>query len=135
MLPNWKLFEGCSIQNVCLNLNHNYNIRGYQANNYGIRLLMSWEYVIFKIFFSALPHKVDLEPGWALPFPGSDKSVVRRTQRYFYDTNSKRPVQVDTYFMVDSIWIVLLMAFFGSIFVLLTKFKWGIQLLLKVRIY
>ncbi|XP_049821225.1 saccharopine dehydrogenase-like oxidoreductase isoform X2 [Aethina tumida] len=80
---------------------------------------------------TALPHKVDLEPGWALPFPGSDKSVVRRTQRYFYDTNSKRPVQVDTYFMVDSIWIVLLMAFFGSIFVLLTKFKWGIQLLLK----
>lgn len=34
---------------------------------------------------------------WCLPFPGSDRSVVMRSQRYFYDNDKKRPVQMKAY--------------------------------------
>ncbi|CAH0553839.1 unnamed protein product [Brassicogethes aeneus] len=78
-----------------------------------------------------LPHRVDGVKGWVLPFLGSDKSVARRSQRYFLDKQEKRPVQVDTYFTVPSVFAVFLLSIFGLIFTIFTKFNLGIQLLLK----
>ncbi|GLV31174.1 Saccheropin dehydrogenase 1 [Carabus blaptoides fortunei] len=68
---------------------------------------------------------------WVLPFLGADKAVASRSQRYFFDHDKKRPVQIATYFSVPSFFGVMLMGFFGMIFALLTKFNFGRYLLLK----
>nr|XP_023023860.1 saccharopine dehydrogenase-like oxidoreductase [Leptinotarsa decemlineata] len=77
-----------------------------------------------------LPHKSNLLDGWILPFPGSDRSVMTRTQRYFYENESKRPIQVNTYFVVKSIFLIILFAIGGAIFSILSKFECGRKLLL-----
>ena len=35
---------------------------------------------------------------WKVPFLGSDRSVVQRTQRYQYIQDNQRPIQIQTYF-------------------------------------
>lgn len=42
-------------------------------------------------------HKSDLVNGWCLPFLGSDRSVVIRSQRYLYEHEKKRPIQMQAY--------------------------------------
>nr|XP_023024345.1 saccharopine dehydrogenase-like oxidoreductase [Leptinotarsa decemlineata] len=78
-----------------------------------------------------LPHKSDLVDGWIIPFPGADLPVMERTQRYLYEKESKRPIQVNTYFVVRSIFTVILFALGGAILTILTKFNCGIKLLLN----
>nr|CAH7736386.1 unnamed protein product [Callosobruchus chinensis] len=80
---------------------------------------------------SVIPHKPSVVDGWALPFPGSDRSVVRRTQRYFYDVENKRPVQIDTQFVVKSLLHVILLAICGAVFNVLVMFEFGRKLLLN----
>lgn len=70
--------------------------------------------------------------GWSVPFPGSDRSVVLRSQRYFYENEKKRPVQFNAYIVAGSFINVFVLAILGSIFALLTKFEFGRNLLLKV---
>lgn len=41
-----------------------------------------------------LPHTPKMGDGWGLPFPGADRSVIRRTQSYLYEHDNIRPVQV-----------------------------------------
>lgn len=76
-------------------------------------------------------HKSELVNKWCLPFLGSDRSVMLRSQRFLYETEKKRPVQVQTYMELPSFWSVLFVSFFAAIFGLLAKFKCGQQLLLK----
>ncbi|CAF1078749.1 unnamed protein product [Adineta steineri] len=71
------------------------------------------------------------KPTWALPFPGSDKSVVQRTQYFNYTQLNKKPIRFQPYIQISSLFAVIQILFFGSIFSLLTKFKLGIQCLLK----
>ncbi|XP_017100340.2 saccharopine dehydrogenase-like oxidoreductase [Drosophila bipectinata] len=66
-----------------------------------------------------------------LPFPGSDRSVVMRSQRFFYNQDMKRPVQMQAYVGFSSWMIASVVIFFASIFGLLSKFKIGRTLLLK----
>ncbi|XP_017775845.1 PREDICTED: saccharopine dehydrogenase-like oxidoreductase [Nicrophorus vespilloides] len=75
-------------------------------------------------------HKNDFNDKWSLPFMGSDRSVVRRSQRYFYEHEKKRPVQINTYFCVDSILTVVGMAILGLVFSVLCKFELGRKWLL-----
>ncbi|XP_044257895.1 saccharopine dehydrogenase-like oxidoreductase [Tribolium madens] len=84
-----------------------------------------------KLPLKTVPHKNDLVEGWVLPFLGSDKSVIRRTQRLFYEKDSKRPVQVETYFILKSFMSVIGMMILGLIFSILAKFEFGRNLLLK----
>ncbi|KAJ3664646.1 hypothetical protein Zmor_000198 [Zophobas morio] len=84
-----------------------------------------------KLQRKARPHKNDHVDGWVLPFPGADRAVMERSQRLFYEKDQKRPAQIETYFIIKSFWNVVLVAFFGSIFQLLAKFKCGRNLLLK----
>lgn len=80
------------------------------------------------------PHKSNVVDGWLLPFLGADRDVAKRSQRYFYEYESQRPVQVDTYFIVKSIFYVIGFVIFGGIFALMTQFKFSRNLLLNVSI-
>lgn len=42
-------------------------------------------------------HKSDVVSGWCLPFLGSDRPVVMRSQRYLYEREKKRPIQMQAY--------------------------------------
>ncbi|CAH1996475.1 unnamed protein product [Acanthoscelides obtectus] len=80
---------------------------------------------------SVIPHQPSVVEGWSLPFPGADRSVVKRTQRHFYERDNKRPIQVDTQFVVKSLLHVILMGICGAIFQILCKFEFGRKLLLN----
>ncbi|CAF1075586.1 unnamed protein product [Rotaria sordida] len=68
---------------------------------------------------------------WAVPFPGSDKSVVQRTQYFNYTKLNKKPIHFQPYFQMPSFMSAVKLVFFGCLFSLFTKFKLGIQCLLK----
>ncbi|XP_076464634.1 saccharopine dehydrogenase-like oxidoreductase [Babylonia areolata] len=68
---------------------------------------------------------------WCLPFPGSDRSVVQRTQRYYFDTKQQRPTQFIPYICRPSRWSAYAMAFFAVIFAIMAKFSLTRALLLK----
>lgn len=42
-------------------------------------------------------HKSELVNAWCLPFMGSDRPVVLRSQRFLYEHEKKRPIQIQTY--------------------------------------
>ena len=42
-------------------------------------------------------HKNAISEGWSTIFPGSDRSVVLRSQRFLYEKEKQRPVQIQTY--------------------------------------
>lgn len=76
-------------------------------------------------------HKSEVINSWCIPFLGSDRSVMVRTQRYMYDQKKVRPVQVQAYMGLDSFCNLLLMLIFGGIFSFLVKYEFGRNLLLK----
>ncbi|XP_063930633.1 saccharopine dehydrogenase-like oxidoreductase [Zophobas morio] len=84
-----------------------------------------------KLQAKTVPHKSEHLEGWVLPFPGADRSVMKRSQRLFYEKDQKRPVQIETYFILKSFWSVFLISIFGMIFQFLAKFDFGRSLLLK----
>ncbi|KFM57551.1 Saccharopine dehydrogenase-like oxidoreductase, partial [Stegodyphus mimosarum] len=63
--------------------------------------------------------------GWCIPFIGSDRSVVLRTQMYNYQFKNERPVQVQTYMKTYSLFYALVTLLMGGIFMLMTKFVMG----------
>ncbi|XP_063704909.1 saccharopine dehydrogenase-like oxidoreductase [Culicoides brevitarsis] len=75
-------------------------------------------------------HKSDLVNKWCLPFLGADKSVIYRSQRYFYETEKKRPVQIKSYVTMPSMLGAFAMMAFGILIGLLTRFSFGRYLLL-----
>ncbi|XP_053679423.1 saccharopine dehydrogenase-like oxidoreductase [Anopheles nili] len=77
-------------------------------------------------------HKTNILNGWwAVPFPGSDRSVVMRSQRYFYDAEHKRPIQMKAYVAFASLLQVLGVAFVATVFAILCRFEIGRKLLLQ----
>lgn len=48
-------------------------------------------------FLRGVLHRSCISEGWSTIFPGSDRSVSLRTQRFLYDKYKQRPVQVQTY--------------------------------------
>lgn len=80
-------------------------------------------------------HKSAFTNSFCLPFPGSDRSVVMRSQRYFYDHDKKRPIQMKAYFAVESFLSIIAMIIFGSMFLILTRCKFGRNLLLNVSLF
>lgn len=67
--------------------------------------------------------------GWHMEFPGSDRSVVQRTQYYNFEHFSERPVQIQTYFTVPNFFYVIGTIFMSMIFALLSIFSPGRSLL------
>lgn len=68
---------------------------------------------------------------WCLPFMGSDRSVVMRSQRYFYETEEKRPVQMRAYFTTPTLIHSFIVMLVGVVFGFMTKFCLGRSLLLR----
>ena len=75
--------------------------------------------------------KSDIVKGICLPFPGSDRSVVMRSQRFMYEQEKKRPVQMQAYVTFKSWMAALIVALVGVVFGIMTKFALGRRLLLK----
>jgi len=63
--------------------------------------------------------------GYYLPFPGSDASVVRRSQRHFYYKENIRPAQMSAYVKVGSRLNAVMLIFFALVFGVLAQFKRG----------
>ncbi|XP_057324003.1 saccharopine dehydrogenase-like oxidoreductase [Microplitis mediator] len=76
-------------------------------------------------------HRSEVSEGWSVPFPGSDRSVAYRSQRFLYEKDKIKPAQVQTYVTFRSLWAVLSVACVGAVFSLMTKCKCGRSLLLK----
>ncbi|XGW06302.1 hypothetical protein V3C99_016537 [Haemonchus contortus] len=59
--------------------------------------------------------------GWAVPFMGSDKSIVNRSQYYDATVNKKRPVYVETYLRIGSLLWTVLLAIWLTLFAMLAQ--------------
>uniref|UniRef100_A0A8C4N787 Saccharopine dehydrogenase-like oxidoreductase n=1 Tax=Eptatretus burgeri TaxID=7764 RepID=A0A8C4N787_EPTBU len=68
---------------------------------------------------------------WAFPFPGSDASVVRRTQRFMHENLERVPLQYTAYATIGSVGYLLLAILMGIIFGLMARFSFGRKLLEK----
>lgn len=102
-------------------------LRGIRSKLFGSRL-PPFEPILrhrFPMFYS------DLVDGVCLPFPGSDRSVVMRSQRFLYEKDQKRPVQMHAYVAFKSRMAAFCVAVFAIVFGLFAKFSFGRQLLLK----
>uniref|UniRef100_A0A672PE70 Saccharopine dehydrogenase-like oxidoreductase n=1 Tax=Sinocyclocheilus grahami TaxID=75366 RepID=A0A672PE70_SINGR len=68
---------------------------------------------------------------YAIPFMGSDPSVVKRTQRYLNEELTESPVQYGAYVGVGGISNIFKLVFAGLMFFFLVKFSFGRNLLIK----
>lgn len=75
--------------------------------------------------------KSDIIDAWCLPFLGSDRAVVNRTQRFLYESENKRPVQMQAYFGFKSLFLTLAVALVAIVFGIMTKTNFTRNLLLK----
>ncbi|CAF1243984.1 unnamed protein product, partial [Didymodactylos carnosus] len=81
---------------------------------------------IFSTTFDGIKDKV-----WCLPFPGSDKSVVHRTQYFNHTKRNKNPIRYQPYFELSSFFSLIKLIIVSILFKILTSCQFGIQLLLK----
>jgi hypothetical protein len=56
-----------------------------------------------------------------------------RSQRYFFEQEKVRPAQIQSYIVFKSVFFVVAVGIFALILLLLSKFQFGRNLLLKVR--
>lgn len=68
---------------------------------------------------------------YAIPFMGSDSSVVRRTQRYLHQEHQHTPVQYSAYAGVGGVWSMIKVLLCGLLFKFLVKTTLGRGLLIS----
>ncbi|KAF6731093.1 Saccharopine dehydrogenase-like oxidoreductase [Oryzias melastigma] len=68
---------------------------------------------------------------YAIPFMGSDPSVVKRSQRFLVEEHKATPVQYGAYAGVGGLGNTIKLMFAGMMFLLLVKFSFGRNLLIK----
>lgn len=68
---------------------------------------------------------------YTLPFPGSDRSVVFRTQMFLRNNYKQRPVQYNPYFVCPSVTALTALVLVGLFLQVFTKFGFGRRLLLR----
>lgn len=80
-----------------------------------------------------LLHKTEIEgkSRWCIPLIEPDPSVVARSQRYFYENEQKRPVQIQSYLVVSKFYEVVGCLLIGMFILLLSPLKITRNLLLK----
>lgn len=74
---------------------------------------------------------VDEVKGYCLPFPGSDRTVVKRSEVFKYNAKKERPVYCETYFRVGSYFAGLMVVLVAYVFGVMAKFSFGRYLLKK----
>lgn len=67
----------------------------------------------------------DAVDGYCMPFPGSDRSIVNRTQVYNYTESKLRPVQFTAYMKLPSLFYTIMTVICGTIFGALASFGVG----------
>jgi len=73
----------------------------------------------------------ELDGVWAVPFPGSDRSVVQRTQYFNYEHSNERYLNLSCYYTVANRWRVFLFGLFGLVFGVFSSTRFGRSLLTK----
>lgn len=89
---------------------------------------------LFSLFIRPNIHRTDLfDDKQCIAFPGSDRSVVNRSQALLAEFYNQRPVQFNPFLVCDD--LVVLFAVKTSVYFLqsLTKYAVGRKLLLKVN--
>ncbi|CAG0914768.1 unnamed protein product [Notodromas monacha] len=66
-------------------------------------------------------HKDPLKGKWSIPFPGPDRTVVMRSQRFFYENSDNKPVQMGSYLSFASLLNSVSVMLFGAVFAALAK--------------
>ena len=101
-----------------------------------------------KLKFRGNLHHSEITDTWCMPFMGSDKSVMTRTQRSFFHDKSQRyfdrkkrivfwgvlyfrPTQLNCYAQFESIFSCFMLMLVGLIFGFLANYSWGRKLLGK----
>jgi len=82
-----------------------------------------------RLRFRGTVHENPIVKSWCLPFPGSDRSVVMRSQRYFLEKEKKRPVQMTAYVQSASFIAAIITIMSAAVFGILASFKLGRKLL------
>lgn len=98
------------------------------AHTFSITFLKSFAQFLYR----SLLHFSEIVQGWCLPFPGSDRSVMMRSQRHFFHQEKQRPVQIQAYIKQNSLFAVLCLIIGGIIFGVFVQFRIGRYLLEKV---
>lgn len=75
-------------------------------------------------------HYDKVEGSYALAFFGADVSVVRRSQKFYYEQRNEVPAQFAMYFCTDFFRMVCIILFMLMLKIM-TSFSWGTKLLLK----
>lgn len=88
---------------------------------------------ILKCFVARLlPHTDPIEPGWILPFPGSDRSVIEKSQKLFSENDGLRPAQASMYFVAQTTWFFLGIIIATMVLLVLAQIEYGRRLLQEV---
>jgi len=115
----------------------------YESLVYGITHANELRSLRQKLFPTRLPKMVpslklrgnifksDVIGKWCIPFLGADRSVMLRSQRFFYESEKKRPCQVQTYLGMPSLLGTLSIIVIGALFMILCKFSFGRKILLQ----
>lgn len=82
-----------------------------------------------KLKFRGNLHWSQMVDHWCMPFMGSDKSVMSRTQRSFFHDKGQRPAQLNCYAQFESLFSVFMLMIVGFVFGLLANYTWGRNLL------
>jgi len=82
-----------------------------------------------KLKFRGNLHHSEITDTWCMPFMGSDKSVMTRTQRSLYHDKSQRPTQLNCYAQFESIFSCFMLMLVGLVFGFLANYSWGRKLL------
>ena len=117
------------------------NFATYQSAIYGYAMADELKPIRKALFPQRLPnlkpklpkrqavHYNPLVKSWCLPFPGSDRSVMMRTQRGRYHEENKRPVQIGSYVQFSSLFVTIMVILVGIVFGIMAKFALGRKLL------
>lgn len=70
----------------------------------------------FKLQRRSAIHYSNAVKGWCIPFLGTDRSVVTRTQRDLFEFDGRRPIQFGVYMRIGSLFSTLLLVLWGAFF-------------------
>ncbi len=117
------------------------NFATYQSAIYGFAMAQELKTIRKALFPERLPnlkpklikrpavHRSKLVNSWCIPFPGSDRSVMMRSQRARYHSDNRRPAQISCYVQISSLFYLVLTMLMGLVFGVLARFKYGRALL------
>ncbi|KAG5670769.1 hypothetical protein PVAND_001010 [Polypedilum vanderplanki] len=75
--------------------------------------------------------EIDGKTRWALPLIEPDPAVVRRSQRYLYEHENQRPIQMESYIVFSKFYQVFAILIFAAFLAILSQFSFGRKLLLN----